>query len=73
VIDPDRLLEFENLLKIAPDDLVGEIVGVVPDEFLEIEKGGEGDDRIFGVHEAFREFDWNVSRALSALRRAIGS
>ena len=80
MINPGKLLEFENLLKIARDDLIVEIVDIVHDEFVEIERGGEGDkigDRIYGVHEsvreAFREFDWNVSRALSALRRAIGS
>jgi hypothetical protein len=44
------------------------------------EKGGQGDkigDRTFGVHdslrEAFREFDWTVSRAVSVLRTAVAS
>jgi hypothetical protein len=78
--NPDKLLEFENLLKIARDDLIVGIVDIVPDDFIGIEKGGEGGrigDRIFGAHdslrEAFREFDWNVSRALSMLRRAVAS
>jgi hypothetical protein len=80
MINPDKLLEFENLLKIARDDLIVEIADIVHDELVEIERDGEGDkigDRIFGaydsVREAFREFDWNVSRALSALRRAVAS
>ena len=77
MINPDKLLEFENLLKIARDDLIVEIADIVHDEFVEIERGGDGDkigDRIYdSVREAFREFDWNVSRAMSALRRAIRS
>jgi hypothetical protein len=80
MIKPDKLLEFENLLKIARDDLIVEIVDIVPDEFIETETGGEDErigDRVFGTHggvrEAFREFDWNVSRAMSALRVAVAS
>jgi hypothetical protein len=56
----DALDEFDNVVKIALDDLEIAIVETVPEEFLEED-----------IRQAFVDFDWVFARAMREFRQKL--
>jgi hypothetical protein len=79
--------EFEGVLKIAIDDLFDAISDILPDRYVELSDGDEGEDPPPGgeiivkgsivddaqesLNEAFAALDWPLQRALRQLRAAL--
>jgi hypothetical protein len=78
--------EFENVLKIALDDLFDAVSDVLPHRYVELSDGDEDEDPPGGeitvkgfivddaqetLSEAFSALDWPLQRALRQLREAL--
>ena len=78
--------EFENVLKIALDDLFDTVSDTLPDRYVELSDEDEAEDPLGGeitvkgfivddaqesLNEAFSALDWPLQRALRQLREAL--
>jgi hypothetical protein len=78
--------EFENVLKIAVDDLFDTVSDTLPDRYVELSDEDEAEDPLGGeitvkgfivddaqerINDAFDELRWPLERALRELRRAV--